>query len=141
MISLTDPAVTAAALHRRLETASLVIPAFGYRAVTVPVLDADGRRLELQADHGGPAVGDDGRLLLAGGGALPNVFGIGLGSGFRPWGAMGGEPSFHGQANGLWLYQNDIGGVIYRGIEACLKSPAAAHPVFQTDRQSVRPFA
>ena len=97
MISLTDPAVTAAALHRRLETASLVIPAFGYRAVTVPVLDADGRRLELQADHGGPAVGDDGRLLLAGGGALPNVFGIGLGNGFRPWGAMGGEPSFRGR--------------------------------------------
>lgn len=134
MISLADPALTAAALRRRLETASLVIPAFGYHAVTVPVLDADGRRLALQADHGGPAVGDDGRLLLAGGGTLPNIFGIGLGSGFRPWGAMGGEPSFRGQANGLWLYQNDIGGVIYQGIEACLKNPAARF-IVPSDRQ------
>jgi hypothetical protein len=22
---------------------------------------------------------------------------------------MGGEPSFDGQTNGLWLYQNDVG--------------------------------
>ena len=29
---------------------------------------------------------------------------------------MGGEPNFDGQANSLWLYQNDIGEVIYRGI-------------------------
>ena len=139
MVSLADPALSPAALRLRLETANLVIPAFGYRAVTVPVLDADGRRLALQADHGGPAVGDDGRLLLAGGGALPNVFGIGLGSGFRPWGAMGGGPSFRGQANGLWLYQNDIGGVIYQGIEACVKSPAPGS-VFQAGRQPARPL-
>ena len=29
---------------------------------------------------------------------------------------MGCEPNFDGQANSLWLYQNDIGATIYRGI-------------------------
>jgi hypothetical protein len=29
---------------------------------------------------------------------------------------MGCEPNFSGQANSLWLYQNDIGGTIWRGI-------------------------
>ena len=47
---------------------------------------------------------------------LHNIFGIGLGSGFKPNLAMGGEPSFSGQLNSLWLYQNDIGAVVYRGI-------------------------
>ena len=29
---------------------------------------------------------------------------------------MGGENNFTGQVNSLWLYQNDIGATIYRGI-------------------------
>jgi hypothetical protein len=49
------------------------------------------------------------------------VFGIGLGTGFKPSPGMGGEPSFRGQANSLWLYQNDIGGVVYRGVQACIQ--------------------
>jgi hypothetical protein len=34
---------------------------------------------------------------------------------------MGCEPNFDGQANSLWLYQNDIGGLIYRGIHAAME--------------------
>jgi hypothetical protein len=45
-----------------------------------------------------------------------SVFGIGLGTGYRLPASMGGEPNFDGQANSLWLYQNDIGEVIYRAI-------------------------
>jgi hypothetical protein len=30
---------------------------------------------------------------------------------------MGGEPNFTGQANSLWLYQNDIGATVYRGVQ------------------------
>ena len=40
------------------------------------------------------------------------LYGIGLAAGFVPWGALGGEKSFIGQANGLWLWQNDIGQMI-----------------------------
>jgi hypothetical protein len=29
---------------------------------------------------------------------------------------LGGEPSFRGQANGLWLWQSDVGGLIVDAI-------------------------
>jgi hypothetical protein len=93
-----------------------VIPCLGYRSATLPIIDEHGRRLALRADADGDAVADDCRLVLADGTALPNVYGIGLGTGFRPSLAMGCEPNFSGQANSLWLYQNDIGGTIWRGI-------------------------
>ncbi len=104
-----------------LDSADLIVPAFGYRMATIPVFDASG--LPVVPARTGPAVDPDSRLLIEGGGALPNVFGVGLGSGFRPWGAMAGEPSFCGQQNSLWLYQNGIGEQIYNGTRAC----ASAH--------------
>lgn len=110
-----------ASLRAAISQAALVVPAFGYRAATLPVLDAHGRRLPLNADSGGVSVDDQCRLMLADGAVLPNVFGIGLGSGYRPSGSMGGEPNFKGQANSLWLYQHDIGAVIYRAIHALLQ--------------------
>lgn len=105
-----------AALRMLLNQAALVVPCLGYRSATLPIIDEHGRRLALRADADGDAVGDDCRLVLADGRSLPNVYGIGLGTGFRPSLAMGCEPNFRGQANSLWLYQNDIGGTIYRGI-------------------------
>jgi predicted oxidoreductase len=52
------------------------------------------------------------RVLDARGQPIPGAFGIGLAAGFVPWGRLGGEPSFRGQANGLWLWQNDVGQMI-----------------------------
>jgi hypothetical protein len=71
-------------------------------------------------------VAQDGRLLLGDGSSLPSLFGIGLGTGYRLPPSMGGEPNFNGQANSLWLYQNDIGAVICRGIHELLRQPTAA---------------
>ena len=113
-------------LHRLLDEAALVVPCLGYRSATLPIIDDRGRRLALRADADGDAVGDDCRLVLADGSALPNVYGIGLGTGFRPSLAMGCEPNFSGQANSLWLYQNDIGGTIYRGIHEKKQALVAA---------------
>ncbi|MBV8410716.1 MAG: hypothetical protein JOY64_24020 [Alphaproteobacteria bacterium] len=113
-------------LRQLIEAAAVVIPCFGYRSATLPVFDANGRRLAFSADQDGIAVGQDSRLLLADGTALGNLFGIGLGSGYRLPASMGGEPNFDGQANSLWLYQNDIGAVIYRAIHDLLAAPAAA---------------
>lgn len=115
MMPLQDPTLSAT-LKRYLDDAALIVPAFGYRARTVPVFDADGRRIALNADQGGPAVGSEARLLDVGGRPLPNLFGIGLGNGYRPLASMGGEASFSGQLNSLWLYQNDVGRVVYQGI-------------------------
>lgn len=120
MISLADPDLSPLQLRRLFDDATIIVPAFGYRAATIPVFTPDGRRLRLKADLGGPAVDREARLLLADGGPIPNIFGIGLGADYRPWGAMGGEPSFEGQTNGLWLYQNDIGAVVYQGVRQCL---------------------
>jgi hypothetical protein len=109
---------SAAELRSKLERAALVVPCFGYRSAMLPVFDAQGERLAINADAGGTAVGEDSRLLLGDGRSLPNVFCIGLGTGYRLPASMGGEPNFDGQANSLWLYQNDIGAVIYRTIDA-----------------------
>ena len=107
-------------LERLLDDAALIVPAFGYRSRTVPVFGPDGQRLLLRVDHGGAAVDQHGRFCLADGDPLPNLFGIGLGTGFVPSGSMGGEPNFRGQANSWWLYQNGIGGTIYHAIHGHL---------------------
>lgn len=107
-------------LRAMLDDATVIVAAFGYRAATLPVFGVDGSRLALNADRGGVAVARDGSILLANGGTIPNLFGIGLGNGYRPWGHMGGEPNFDGQANSLWLYQNHIGEVVFRSIHECL---------------------
>jgi hypothetical protein len=96
-----------------LDNADLIIPALGYRLAAPPIFDADRRPVPLAYD--GPVVGPDSRLLAADGTAVPDVFGVGLGSGFTPWGAMAGEASFIGQQNSLWLYQNGLGEMVYTG--------------------------
>lgn len=98
-------------LIRLLQGADVIVPALGYRLATLPVYDPQGRRVPLAQT--GPAVRQDARLLAADGTPVPGLFGVGLGSGFMPWGAMGGERSFTGQQNSLWLYQNDIAKMIY----------------------------
>jgi hypothetical protein len=136
------------ALRRILDDAALIVPAFGYRSMTIPVFDSDGQRLSLSADYGGSFVESDARVRLVAGGALPNVFGIGLGTGFKPSPCMGGEPAFRGQANSLWLYQNDIGGVVYRGVQACIQRaqrrrarPTAAEAAVKSNGANLRYFA
>ncbi len=116
-IAIVDVAdLDAEELRMLLDEAALVAPCLGYRSATLPIIDQAGHRLALRADANGDAVGDDCRLVLADGSVLPNVYGIGLGTGFRPSLGMGCEPNFSGQANSLWLYQNDIGATIYRGV-------------------------
>jgi hypothetical protein len=111
-----------------LDDADLIIPALGYRLAAPPIFDAEGRPVGLAST--GPAVGPDSRLLATDGTAIPGLFGVGLGSGFTPWGQMSGEVSFSGQQNSLWLYQNGLGEMIYssthRLAEAARARTAAA---------------
>lgn len=105
------------AVRDLLSSAALVVPAFGYRSRHLPVLDHAGRRIALRTDVSLPAVDAACRIYRADGAVLPNILGIGLGTGFRPTEAMGGEPNFTGQANSLWLYQNDIGATVFWGVQ------------------------
>ena len=115
-------------LSAMIEEAALVVPCFGYRASMLPVFDQEGARLTLNAELGGVAVGERSRLLLSDGTCLDNLFGIGLGTGYKLPATMGGEPNFDGQANSLWLYHNDIGEIIYRAVQelAAGRTPAIA---------------
>lgn len=95
-----------------VERADLVIAALGYRPRALPVFDVDGAPIALAAHAGRPMVDRYCRLLDAHDQPIPGAFGLGLAAGFVPWGRMGGEASFRGQANGLWQWQNDVGQMI-----------------------------
>jgi hypothetical protein len=100
-----------------LAQADLVIHALGYRPRALRVLDEQGQPIRLASDAGAPLVNGRGQIRDAGGQPVPGLFALGLASGFVPSGALGGEPSFSGQANGLWLWQNDVGRMIAEQID------------------------
>jgi hypothetical protein len=103
-----------AASLRLLDEADLVIAALGYRPHALPVFDEGGRPVSLLPETGPQArlVDNFCRVMDAEGKPLSRLFAIGLAAGFVPYGKLGGEPSFQGQANGLWLWQSGVGELI-----------------------------
>ena len=112
---------TAVSSRAVLDAADSVVACIGYAPAALPLHAADGSRIALACVRRAPLVDGLCRVLDAAGQPIEGVYGIGLAAGFVPRGKLGGEPSFAGQANGLWLWQNDIGTLI---AEAML-SPAA----------------
>lgn len=107
------PGYDAAALAI-LDEADVVIAALGYRPRALPVLDISGHAIPLQsAGRGAPPLVDGQCRVLGGAGMpVPGLLGIGLAAGFVSPALIGGEPSFSGQTNSLWQWQNDVGAVI-----------------------------
>lgn len=105
-------------VHGLLAGADLVVAALGYRPNLLPLYDARGGAIALAGQSGAPAVDDVCRVVDAAGVPVPGVLAVGLAAGFRPQGRFGGEPSFKGQANGLWLWQNAVGSAI---VDAALR--------------------
>jgi hypothetical protein len=101
-----------------LDNADLVIAALGYRPRALPVFDQAGKRVLLHSETSPQArlVDNYCRVMDSTGNPLPHLFAIGLAAGFVPYGKLGGEKSFRGQANGLWLWQNDVGAMIADAI-------------------------
>jgi hypothetical protein len=97
-----------------IDSAHLVIAAFGYRPRGLRMVDCDGREIRTLAETGpsAPMVDCRCRVMNEHGEPIGGVYGIGLAAGFVPRGELGGEPSFLGQANGLWLWQTDVGALI-----------------------------
>ncbi len=108
-----------------IEDADLVIAALGYRPIAMPIAERDGTAIALAAHDGRPMVDRHCRIVDATGTPIAGLYGIGLAAGFVPWGPLGGECSFTGQANGLWLWQNDVGMMIIDQVLA-RKAKAAA---------------
>lgn len=107
-----------AGAQQLVREADVVIGALGYRPHALPLFDFGARPIRLAAEGGGPLVDRHCRVIAADGQPVPGVFGIGLAAGFVPWGKLGGEASFRGQANGLWLWQNDVGLMIVEQLLA-----------------------
>lgn len=114
-----------AAARAILRDADLVIAALGYRPHALPVFDRQGAAIPLAAHAGRPMVDGHCRVIDSEGAAIPGLYGIGLAAGFVPWGPLGGEASFRGQANGLWLWQNDVGLMIVDQVLARERRAAA----------------
>jgi hypothetical protein len=128
-----------AASLKVLDDADLVIAALGYRPRALPVFDMAGRRVPLLAETGAALVDGRCRVLNAGSKPLPNLFAIGLAAGFVPHGKLGGEPSFRGQANGLWLWQSDVGGLIVDALlSPCSAEDSVAEMSTLTHREPLR---
>lgn len=104
-----------------LQQAHLVIGALGYQPNTIAFRQANGEPLSLAsgATFHTPRVDGACRLLDSQGAFIAHAYGIGLASGFVPRGPqLGGEPSFRGQTNGLWMYQHDVGRLLLSALEA-----------------------
>jgi hypothetical protein len=116
---------------RLIDSAHLVVAALGYRPNALPILDHAGAEIQLYSQTGPqrPLVDDLCRVLDSHAEPLPGLFGIGLAAGFVPSGRLGGEPNFTGQANGLWLWQNDVGSIL---VDAVLPPAPAALPPQRT---------
>ena len=101
-----------------IDSADLVVAALGYRPNALRILDEDGAQIPLFAHMGpkAPMVDDCCRVMNSERSPIPGLYGIGLAAGFVPRGKLGGEPSFIGQANGLWLWQNDVGSIIVNSV-------------------------
>lgn len=104
----------ARALEEQLKAATLIILAYGYRLNMMPFFDADGGEIHFKGSTTNHWVNDNCELLDGEGRVIPNLFATGLATGFIPRGALGGEPSFEGQTNGIWYYQNAIAELIMR---------------------------
>jgi hypothetical protein len=112
------PATDDATLGRLLEEACVIIPAFGYEPEIIPVYDEKDELLELNVRNGQPLVNNYCQVTDHHGNPVPSLYAIGLGTGFNPRHVIGGESSFSGQANGVWMYQNGVGKLIYDQLMA-----------------------
>ena len=115
---------------RLVDAADVVVAALGYRPRALPIHARDGHPITLLSQTGPqqPMVDGQCRIMDAAGQPIPGLFGIGLAAGFLPRGRLGGEASFRGQANGLWLWQHDVGSLI---VEAVLHAGVPAPLLLQ----------
>lgn len=99
-----------------LDEADLIVAALGYRPRALPLFDTGGQPIRFLAETGAsPLVDVRSRVLDAVGRAVPGVFALGLSAGY-PLAGTHGEPSFTGEANGLALWQGDIGEDLVRQL-------------------------
>lgn len=109
-----DPAL----IGNTLKEAPAVIACMGYQANLPPVVDDQNADISLCNFPRGIEVDETGRIKTTCQGPMQGLFAIGIGSTLlRRSEAIGGEASFRGSADGVWLYHNHGGGVILNALE------------------------
>lgn len=115
-------------LRASLRHADMVLPCFGYKPHGISFVDEARPQRKLSAGDSfeRPRVDGSLRILDHLGEPIAGAYGIGLATGFVPRGPnLGGEPSFRGQTNGIWLYQHDLGHMLLTALHAPVGEPQA----------------
>lgn len=113
LFSENDPA-----LVKELETSTLIVTALGYTFNMIPLFDDSGNQLRFIGEETGHWVNNNCEILDIEKNVVPGIFASGLASGFIPTGDLGGEPTFEGQTNGIWYYQNALADLILKNLLA-----------------------
>ncbi|MGI5152963.1 hypothetical protein ACQEVC_42380 [Plantactinospora sp. CA-294935] len=103
-------------LREEFHRAGAVVLATGHRARLPRLRNPHAQDIVPLHANGGTVVNDLGHLVAIDGTTYPQFTLYGLGAGLRPSAAIGGEPSFHRRATGVWLYQNHFGSVLTRDL-------------------------
>lgn len=100
------------AVRRVLDEAGAIVVATGYQA-RLPVLrHENGGELVAAVSESGTVVDPAGHLVDIDGRAHPRLLAYGLGAGQGVSADVGGEPGYDRRADGVWLYQHDVGRLI-----------------------------
>jgi hypothetical protein len=103
-------------LKLQLSGARICIVAYGYKFNMPEVITGNGTRIGFAGEKSGHWVDQSSQLVSEDGSTIQGLYAIGLSTGFIPSGELGGEPSFEKQTNGLWYYQNLLGGKIVSAL-------------------------
>ncbi|MDT8871213.1 hypothetical protein RAA17_09400 [Komagataeibacter rhaeticus] len=119
------------AVQATLDSADALVACLGYRPRRVAIMDRDNHPMALATDHpDGSLTGPDCGIMDGSGHEIPGLFGLGLASGYSASATMGGESSFNGQVNSLWLWQNAIGEkILYQLLPEEAPCPVSQWPM------------
>ncbi|EJL03915.1 hypothetical protein PflQ2_1422 [Pseudomonas fluorescens Q2-87] len=100
-------------LRMRLDLVDLAIKCTGFSATPVRLLDIDGSPISLRQDSHGLIVDHRLNPTTVSNQTLANFHAFGLGAGIKTGGDSGGEESFSGRIDGVWIYQHVVPRLIF----------------------------
>lgn len=103
-------------LEKDLSEATIIVLAFGYKLNIPTFYNEDLEPIKFKGMENAHWVNENSQVLDHNNVLIPNLYATGLATGFIPSGALGGEPSFEGQTNGIWYYQNAIAELIQKQL-------------------------
>lgn len=97
--------------------ADVIIECTGYQSKMVPIYDIMGNPIHMAYNKGRILVDENFNIVTNDGKPLKRIFSYGLGIGILTGEEIGGEESFKGRIDGVWLYQHFVAPKILNIIE------------------------